>query len=112
MIASSPLDDGSGKFGTPCVRMQLENLSRDDGALAAAPDFDDDPQAASSSAAAATLTAIAKLRRARGETTGRFYVTVGNTGITSLCRGYNRPRQAATAESPIPITFSRRDSAR
>jgi hypothetical protein len=50
--------------------MQLENLSRDGEALAAALDFEDDPQAASSSAATTTVSAIAKLRGARGETTG------------------------------------------
>ena len=70
VIASSPLDDGSGKLGTPCVRMQLENLSRDCEALAAALDFEDDPQAASSSAAEMTVSAIAKLQGVRGKTIG------------------------------------------
>ncbi len=68
LMSNVPFDDGSGKFGTPCVRMHSENLNRADEALAAALDFDDDPHPARTSAATAELSAIAQKRGPQGET--------------------------------------------
>jgi hypothetical protein len=64
VIASSPFDDGSGKFVTPCARMQLENLSPCDDSLASVLDFfDEDPQAASASASETTANAAVAPRQ-------------------------------------------------
>ena len=60
LISNVPFDDGSGKFGTPCVRMHSENFKRADETLAAALDFDEDPHPANRSAATAELSAIAQ----------------------------------------------------
>ena len=62
LIASSPVDDGSGKFVTPCARMQVENLSPCDDSLASVLDFEEDPQAASASAHEIAANALVELR--------------------------------------------------
>jgi hypothetical protein len=72
---------GSGKFGTPCERMQSENLYAalrtlpSDGEAARAPEpapeGDDDPQPAATSAAPAITAAVASRTRHGEDEAGR-----------------------------------------
>lgn len=92
-IWTPPDEPGSGKFGTPCERMQSANLMPEASALEnPGREFADDPHAASASAHPAATRAIAKCRLRVGVGSripaARFYLTPDNSGVTALPRGY------------------------